>query len=351
MIITIKEYSKEYTDQCAELLQHLWKEDEKDRIERFNWTYNECPNYNRPLSVIAVNENNEVMGFRGYFINKFLLNQNQYPVAQIADTVVSPKARRMGIFQKMNVFSISLLEQNNISFILNTGPSWPPYYGNKKIGFKDLSHFHSLYKFSAYNMAYEKIFKHSRTEWNNRDSIKIKDKHREVVLSKRVDDNILNQLAELNIQDKIVSSLDFENIKWRIKRPNRNYIFAYSVGHNNKLTSFIMLGTKDYYNYNIGFTLIKNKDDLKRVFKIFRKKYKPASVAIWDFAIDKLTSKTLKKIGFIKIPFINRIRKNPPALIRTLKTKNDGSLDWYIDGIDIQNIDNWRINKIDQDSF
>ena len=51
------------------------------------------------------------------------------------------------------------------------------------------------------------------------------------------------------------------------------------------------------------------------------------------------------------IPFINKIRKNPPALIRALQENEDGSLNWIINGVDIRNIENWTISKIDLDSF
>ena len=54
MNITIKPYSQEYAKQCADLEQHLWKEDEKGRESRFDWAYTNCPVHEKPLCVIVV---------------------------------------------------------------------------------------------------------------------------------------------------------------------------------------------------------------------------------------------------------------------------------------------------------
>lgn len=56
-------------------------------------------------------------------------------------------------------------------------------------------------------------------------------------------------------------------------------------------------------------------------------------------------------LGMHSIPFINKIRKNPPVLVRTLQTNQDGDLNWIVNGIDIRKVENWSISKLDLDSF
>lgn len=349
MNITIKPYSKEYAKQCADLLQYLWRENENERNLRFNWAYNKCPNFSKPLSVIAINEKGEVVGFRGYFLNSFLIYNKEFVVAQITDTVVSPKARRMGVFQRMNEYSLKLLAENNIPFILNLSPSWPPYYGYKKIDFKDLAPFHSLYRFSILNLIKKKLLRKSRISWINKKEQSLKDK--EIIVTQQIDDIILKQLTSLTVNGGIKSSLHFENIKWRTERPGRNYVYTYSLDSRDKLSSFMMLSTKDFFSYNLGLFLYKKSSDIKDSFTLFKKIYKPTIVSAWDFAIDQGRRKVLKKIGMIKIPFINKMRNNPPSMIRTLEIDKEGKLDWKINDIDIQEINNWSINKLDLDSF
>lgn len=351
MEITIKPYSDEYAKQCADLEQYLWKEDKLGRENRFDWTYTNCPNYSKPLSVIAVNEYDEVIGFRGYFINKFIFDRQELVVAQICDTVVSKKARRLGIFQKMNEFSLNYLLENNVKLILNLGPSWPPYYGYKKIGFEDLAPFHSKYRFNFWYLFLNKLLKKNRSFWADKTDFTVEKKGIKYCITNKVSDEILKQVSQLDKTSRIHSSMNFENIKWRTNRPNKKYIFVYAVDKNEKLHSFIMLNTTDYYSYEIGIMKYDDPDVLRTSFKHFCKVHKPAIVAAWDFAIDKEDEKMLCKFKMHSIPFINKIRKNPPALLRTLQKNEDGTLNWIINGIDVRKVENWSISKIDLDSF
>lgn len=351
MEIIIKPFSVEYTEQCADLEQYLWKEDKKDREVRFKWTYLDCPNFHKPLCIIAVNENDEVLGFRGYFLNKFIINGIETTIAQLSDTVVSEKARRMGIFQKMTDFSLQYLKDNNVSLILNLSPSWPPYYGYKKMGFEDLSLFHSKYRFYWRQVYREYVLKCDRASWNKKDVVCINKTNRKYVISQSIDDAVLMQIDRLESTNRNHAVLSFDNIKWRIHRPGMNYIYAYIVDDDGCIHSFVMFKTNNYFNYDIGIILSDNYLELKCLMRYFKEKYQPAAMAVWDFAMDEHKQSIVKKLGLYSIPFINKMRKNPPALLRTLQTNADGSLNWNINGIDIREVINWSINKLDIDDF
>ena len=351
MNITIKPYSQEYAKQCADLEQHLWKEDEKGREVRFDWAYTHCPVHEKPLCVIAVNENDEVMGFRGYFLNKYRIGNEEFLVAQLSDTVVSNKARRQGIFQKMTDFSLDYLKDNGASLIINLSPSWPPYYGYKKISFEDLSQFHSKYKFGFGSILTQKLLGKDRCDWKKRKEAQISIGGMSYHITSSIDQSVIAQVEQLIRAPKIHSSLSPDILQWRTSRPGKDYLYAYTMDASEKLHSFMMLSTADYYNYNMGLFLSDHAETFKQLFRFFRKEYKPATVAAWDFALDETGRKLLNKIGMVSIPFINKIRKNPPALVRTLQTNEDGSLNWNIGGVDIRKVENWTINKFDLDSF
>lgn len=351
MNVTIKPFSHEYAKQCADLEQHLWKEDKQGREMRFDWAYINCPVYEKPLCVIAVDENDEVMGFRGYFLNKFVVNGTDTFVAQICDTVVSPKARRQGIFQKMTNYSLPYLADNGVKMILDLGPSWPPYHGYKKIGFEDLGQFHSKYKFGICNIINEKLLKRNRAEWSERGKVYRSIKGLALHISQSIDDIVISQVKDLSSTARIHSSLVFDMLKWRTLRPDKHYLYAYALDDSGKLHGFAMFRTADYFNYDLGLFLSDETDSFVQLFRLFKKEYKPAAVAAWDFALDEESRVILKKVGMFSIPFINKIRKNPPAIIRTLQTGQDGNLDWNIGGKDIRKIENWTINKFDLDSF
>ena len=350
MDITIKPYSKKYFKQCAELQKYLWKENKVNREIRFEWAYNNNPNNTIPLSVIAVNENDEVMGFRGYFLNSFKINNQEFLIAQLSDTVVSEKARRLGIFQNMTNYSLEYLKKNNVAFIVNLSPSWAPYYGYKKIDFADLASFHSVYRFSLINILKERVFKIQRNDLYNIEFERSFNDNT-YIISNEANETILSQVEILKKQDLLCSSLNLANIKWRTKRPSSNYIYAYVLNKEEELLSFMMIKSKDFYNYDFGLILTKEMESLKKIMQLFRKTYKPAAVAAWDFALSGEEKLQLKKLGMYSIPFINKIRKNPPAMIRTLHKNEDGSLNWIVNGVDIRDVNNWSISKIDLDSF
>lgn len=351
MNITIKPYSQEYAKQCADLEQHLWKEDEKGREIRFDWAYTNCPVHEKPLCVIAVNEEDEVLGFRGYFLNKYRIGDEEFLVAQLSDTVVSDKARRQGIFQKMTDFSLDYLKDNGASLIINLSPSWPPYHGYKKIDFEDLSQFHSKYRFGFGNILTQKLLGKDRCDWKNRKEILTSKGGMTFHIASSIDQSVIAQVGQLVSTTHIHSSLSPDILKWRFVRPGKDYVYVYAVDASNKLHSFMMFCTTDYFNYQLGLCLSDQIESIRPIFRYFKKEYKPATIAAWDFALDETGRKLLNKMGVVSIPFINKIRKNPPALVRTLQTYEDGSLNWNIGGVDIRKVENWTINKFDLDSF
>lgn len=349
MDITIKPYSKEYAVQCADLEQYLWKEDTEGRRKRLEWAYHLNPNA-ETLAVIAVNENDEVMGFRPFLTFEYDFNGTKVLIAQLTDTVVSNKARRMGILSKMNDFALNYIESIGIKVILNLSPSWPPYYAYKKIAFEDLAPFHSRYNFSLSSLFFVKLLKNKR-DWKGRnEDVVIKNGNR-YIITQQLSDDVANQVCNLDRGTKIHSSVSAENMKWRSHRPGNTYVYAYSLSEDGKLTSFLMFKTVGYSNYQLGIYLFNDIKDLKRTWKTFKKYYKPCAVAVWDFATDAEQRKAVSAMRMISIPFINKIRKNPPALLRTLQHDANGELDWVINGIDIRNVNNWSITKFDLDSF
>jgi len=348
-MIKIIHFNSTYTIQCANLLQYLWKEDAEGRLKRFKWSYFENPNTVMPLSIIAVNENDEVIGFRGFFIFDYICGNQKIKVASIADTVVSPKARRQGILKRMMEFSLIYLKDNNISLINDLGPSWSPYGCYKKLGFEDLSFFKSKYRFNFFRLLLNKIGLKINTI---PDSFYFEKKITDITytISTNTTPEILTKLSNFN--DRPIHYLfNADYLEWRFKRPFAKYIYAYAIDDKNNLLSFILIKNNFNKLYNIGFIKSKSNTVTKKLYVLFNKIYKPSIVAFWSFALPNSTFSLAKKLHLYSIPFINKVRKNPPALVRTLQTKADGSLNWFVNGLDIRDVKNWEVNKFDGDSF
>lgn len=347
MEIVIKPFEEKYTVQCADLEKYLWKEDADMRLKRFKWTYLDSPNYHSNLSVIAVNENDEVMGFRGLFVNKFKVLGEDVVVAQIADTIVSPKARRMGIFNKMNVFAFKQLEKENVSFILDTGPSWPPYYGYKKLGFEDLAPFHNVYKYYVGRIIARKLGVSKKIT----NEIMEERRGLRYYVTTQISDELLYKIEGSDNSDKIHSSVDFDNLKWRSQKPNKKYVYAYTLDSDNNIESFIMFSTVDFEFFSLGLLIGNNVDAFRYSMKLFEKVCNPTKVMAWDFAINDLHRYILSKLRFYPIPFLSKFRKNPPALVYSVQLNEEGYRNWIINGIDIRDINNWNLSRIDMDSY
>ena len=348
MEITIKPYSAEYAAKCANLLQFLWKEEAQQREEHFKWGYTDNPNTkNKPLAVIAVNEHDEVVGFRGYHTLKYNFGGQLAKLAYIADTVVSPKARRMGIFENMTKKSFEYLKDNGAACISNLGPSWPPYYGYKKLGFEDLCEFRSVYYVSLYRYISEKFHSADLVEHINEKKTAGEITY-QVATSIPVE--ILEQIPSKS-GNKIESVKDLDNLVWKGEHPGPRYVYAWAVDNSGTIKTFFWFKASSATIYNLGLHYMPDKSIAKKTFKFFTKITKPVAVAAWSFALEKEDIKKLSSIGMHKIPYINKIRKNPPVIVRTLISNSDGSLNWTINGTDIKKNKNWSINKFDGDSF
>lgn len=350
MTITTKPFERRYAEQCADLLQYLWKEDKEGRIVRFNWAYLQNPNTTEAVTaVIAVNEEDEVLGFRGYHTLTAYFGKQERRVAYIADTVVSPNARRQGILQKMTAYSFQFLIENNIHCISNLGPSWPPYHGYKKLQFEDLHDFTSRYKVNFGRLLMTKLF-------GCRNVVSFEDKE---ISSKNItyivscivpDDNILAQIKNEKIEGQIMPCRNIVTLKWKASHPNVHYVFAYAIDVNKELKAFMWFKTYGNGLFNLGLYQSSDKEILRKCYKFFSSTCKPIIVAAWDWAIADASKEVLNILHFYKIPYLNRIRKNPPAIVRSLNEKDD-IIDWVHNGIDIRQADNWIVDKLEADSF
>ena len=350
MEYTLKLYNQIYFEQCAEIQGYLWKEDLDGRKRRFDWTYHKNPNYHKCLSIIAVSDNDEVVGFRGVFLNKFIIGGKSEVVAQICDTVIVPSARKQGVFSKMNLFLVEILRKEGIKLILDTGPSWTPYYGNKKIGFKDLVPLQNMYNISILKLLKDSFFRFANHSFlfNNIEIVKNNITYK---ISDSLTDQEVLSVCSLDKSDFIHSSMDLYNLRWRITRTNKLYRFVQSYNAEGTLLSFMMLSTTDMKDYNLGLILYVDNRCLRKSFKIFKKYCTPTKVLVWKPISNEKDVKILHKMGFYTIPFLNRIKKNPSSLILSLQHNKTDDINWMVNGVNVLDPYKWNLRKLDLDSF
>ena len=232
--------------------------------------------------------------------------------------------------------------------ISDLGPSWPPYYGYKKLGFEDLCQFRSRYYVRLdYFIGNKLLGSRLNTNFSRSKTVE----NITYCVSDHAPEGVLSQLPATSHEGKIESIKDINNLLWKGSHPSAHYVYAYALNTRGELQSLYWLKTSDGMTYNMGLHFAQDNKMAKRLFRYFVRVCKASAVAAWSFALDANDQQLLKTLRMFKIPFINTIRKNPPVIVRSLKTKEDGSIDWMINGLDIRKPENWIINKYDGDSF
>jgi len=95
-------YSEKYKTSLIKLLGYMWKNLSEDQIkEKFEWRYELYPFQKEAFINIAINEMNNVVGFRAFVVQEFCFHNEQFKVYNPADAIIHPEHRRKGLFSKL----------------------------------------------------------------------------------------------------------------------------------------------------------------------------------------------------------------------------------------------------------
>lgn len=322
--IHIVPYEDKYKDGVVDILQYLWGKSYEYRAERFIWQYYNNPYHNEILALVAVDDSNRVLGFRGWV--PATISKDKILLVRAADAVVHKDARRRGIFERLTKDSLEYLKLKGCKAILNLSSNKFSNPGYVKLGWQKLAKFDIWYFINIYGK-------------RNKNIANKQYKENDIIINNAID------TSNIFINDSIKHyfiNLDNEIIKWLCNRTSSKFIFSYSKDKNNKITSlfiFSYFGKKSslqYFSYT-DFSIARYtfKETMKRIDSKF--------ISVWAFALPKNKKQFLKKIFFIQIPFYRIIKSKPPILVK------------LIDGVSIEsncseridNIDNWEINQLD----
>lgn len=315
-------------EQVIELLHVLWVFSSEEEYERhFDWKYLQV-NFNFPHAFVAVDkQTNKVIGFRGFFIQEYFINNNTYKAAVISDACVNPNYRRKGILSKMTMFSFKYLkEQNAIDFYLvlsNPGIASTAAY--IKLDFQPINTKSELYKILLKSKA------------SNKYEYQVSN-----VLS-------INQLMLKNNSNIKINNTE-EYLKWRYRNPSTKYeyIYVYEKGEIVAFMSYYYISGNRIYILDYNYS---NFSAFKEAFKYLKANKKIKYAQVWSISCSKHEKKKLKKIGFFSLTFIRAKifkRTNQPALIRPANIKITEN-DFFIENVDIRKPENWDLNLINSD--
>lgn len=139
-MVTAKDYK-------SELIELYEKSFNKKKIEAlWEWQYLNNPIDKEPNVIVAIDDyNNKIVGAMHFTPSQFKWDNEQFEALQICNTMVHPKYRRKGIFDRMNNQSLKIFKNSNIKF-LYTFPNRMATAGNLKRGWKKVSNRETFFK-------------------------------------------------------------------------------------------------------------------------------------------------------------------------------------------------------------
>ena len=332
MEIFIKPFEPKYRDGVVAVLENLWPWDVAERYARFDWEYLDNPNHEKNLAVVAINEKDEVIGFRGWVPGIVCSNGKKYLVARAADAVVSPYSRKQGVFHKMTTYSLEYLEKNGVDAILNLTSNSQSNPGNLKLGWQAIGQLNIWYRF---------VLSFKKKQLNEVERIR-KGKYQIEVTP-----NIPKGLR-INYQDsRIAFSMNDGQLDWYSNMPGEKFITTVARDSDGKMAGVLVFKIAINTKKSVLFYLNVKDEKLAKVMFKEAKRYLPTGlISVWGMALNEDKVGILKRVGFFKIPFYEKLRKKPPILVRCMNNPEEHE-GWLLGGKDIRDINNWELLSID----
>lgn len=334
-MIKFETYKADYLHEIIELLAPLWGHLTNDeRLQYFQWKYINNPATDDVLAFVAIDTTKgKVIGFRGFFPTRYMLNWKILFVASFSDVVIHPDYRKQGLFEKITKYGIKYLENNkSLSYYYSTSSAWPTSKGYIKIGSVPLALKKDMYRVCLLP-AYKKS-KNFRLEFSQ--------------------DCYASDISSIHerTQNKNILTIkkDEAFIKWRYQNPATKYYFVYAW-QDNQLAGYI-----SYYKItdNRCYILDYNVQDyqvLNLLVKHLTTRSKCRLIQVWSISNSNKEAKLWKQAGFKYFKLVFRFlgkKELPPVLIRPA-VFDYSETNFYIEGKDVRNEYNWDINLICSD--
>ena len=348
--ITIKEYSEEDKSSIINLLGYLLHGvNEMGRTELFEWRYEKNP-YQKKVLIFLAFSGNLLVGFRAYLVQYFFILEKKITVISPADTIVHPDYRRRGIISMLNKQSLEIihLEYPNDSILLNTTTSKNAMPTYLKYDWYPCSNKNKVYgyRFSIFNI-FKSLFK-SDTNNNNLDKISFSKAGLIFEVSQKINNSKIIEFIKNNRdKSKFTNIRDESFFDWRYSYESDKY-FLILCYLNKTVVGYTILKKLSNYEYSIEEYLAVDNRVLRLMLKSIQRKLKIPILRTIIFSNED--NKRMKSSGFfVESNLYLKIfkRQRFPVLIRPTKP-NISDQDFFIEGIDIRDIENWQLYQSDR---
>jgi hypothetical protein len=352
-------YGPEHKEQVLSVLEYLWRYERSKFAEFFAWKY-ECNPYIESVLGIVALYHGKVVGFRGYFANRFVINgcSDKIIILHPGDTCVHPEHRCKGLSVSMGKLALGYDNKRYPLFMNMTcgAESLPGYI---KMGFYPLEQKVMLNKWC---LNPSRLWKNRQTEDQRIpfDDAQIQfGRFGDIIVSRTP---LPEQMASVVEQqgypeNKLCCYQDHSFFKWRYSNFTHKYIFYFlmkgetvigyvvvDVSKNNQRATII-----DYAQVIDGAikTIIENIIKSKTFVKL----------SILSYGLNEQLFQVFSDLGFTFHSFWNKIiqRKGSaqkttfPLLIRPIK-EIVSEQDFIIYGLNTLDFNNWLLKPICSDS-
>ena len=352
MNYAIIHYRSEFMEQAVDVLRYLWGDDRTANLSYFKWKYCDNPYVDSPLGFITLYKD-RVVGFRGYFPTKWKIHPTEKEIIILCpgDTCVHPDHRRKGLSVIMGNSAIKQYAQKYKIFLnmTSTKNSMPGYL---RIGFLpmvDKSYITrcSLNGLITYILTKKKWapIQETRIAFGEFQSIFVDKSPRPQEMAFVIN----NQIPDGR---KITLLQDQQFFLWRFNNMRNKYVFYYYF-RNKELTAYVVIRVSQ--NNRRGYILDYAETDEGSIENILRhiiKKRHFDIISIYNFNLNPTLFKTLLTFSFKTYSLMRMLESRfvgeMPLFVRPVKSDFIEE-DWYLEGLDIRDIQNWSLKPICSD--
>ncbi len=335
-------YSQKYKTSLIKLLGYMWKNLSEDQIkEKFEWRYELNPFQERAFINIAIDEMENVVGFRAFVVQDFCFQNEQIRVYNPADAIIHPEHRRKGLFSKLTDTLIETVSDNeHRGIILNLSSNEKSTPGYLKLGWRRTSGKKKYgYKISVKNLLVGR---------QERDFQEIKER------TKYGGFELLYGIKAEKLGKSIFHLTDsadtFQNCRseayyrWRYEQvPDKEgYFFAYLIDEE-KIVAYAIIKEQSIKQFSLMEYGAESKSSLKYLLNKMTKKVKIPILRSW--MINQRHHEVLRQCGFrAEKPWMLKLLKKErlPVLVRPAVDSLTDE-DFFVNGNNILDINNWNI--------
>ena len=350
-------YRHELLEQVVSLLHSYHLGGDRDiNLSYFKWRYYDNPYAESPLGIVALHENN-VVGFRGYLATKWHIPNRNYQLIILipGDTCVHPDHRRKGLSVSMGNMAMNNFA-SDYQVLLNTSASKNSVPGYLRMGFIPIADKTFLHKYNLFDLL-KKRYHRTTKKAAGLSSVRIRfGEFDDISVAANARPEIMSAVIAKRHETghRITLFQDEQFFRWRFNNRKNRYVFYY-FQKDNVITGYVVMLVFDesQSGYIVDFAEIQ-MGALNSIVRYILNKDHFDIIAVPNVSLDENSFQMFKKFGFKANSLIERKERKMtgiyPFLVRPVK-RRCVETDWFIEGLDIRRIENWKITGICNDGY